>query len=372
MVLDEGTTNKFDFPSKGMVSGLLIHRNVTNAVDLHTYEKQWAFQRAKDRLVGNGNVDIANLEERHLAAIDLYETGKTPNLGLTQAIGGVQSSDLLLMFGRYMGDPKYGLDLGKFGAGVEFIDENSFSTSYYTDASCMLTVWALMRKNPEAGLFSGGYFRKRQIVNKDAASATQYKVKMPTENKIRQIHMFSEEDISSYVRATGGLTTLQTVWLGINSKEEQIINSMTTTQLSRFLASYFGLQPITKGYFKDDASGTYFETCIHDLRESVYSVNHSNIGVVKEDGNTWLDSVSHIQAYDMAGSAYSQTGIIVSKGQALSGWICLLLTDPVKDDETSFLDAKALADVDVEFTEGNSAGNTYIVLDELERSYPSG
>lgn len=370
MVLDESTKNKFDFPSKGMISGLLIHRNSTNAQTLSSYNLPWGFQRAKDRIIGNGNVEIASLEERHLLGIDLWETGKTPNLGLTQGSGHIQSSDLLLQFGRFMGDTKYGLDLGKFGAGVEFEEENTFSTTYYTDASSYLTVWALMRKDAEAGLFSGGYLRKRQITNKDAASATQYKVKMPTENKIRQIHMFSEEDFSSYLRATSGLTTLQTVWLGVKSKEEQILDNMGCTQLSRFLASYYGLQPITKGYWSDPGSSTHFETCIHDLRESVLTTNHANNNVAKEGGSSWLDSVADVIAFDMAGTATGSTGIIVSKGQALSGWLGLLMTDPVKDDETTWLDAKAMADVDVEFTEGNSAGNIYIVLEELEKTYP--
>jgi hypothetical protein len=193
---------------------------------------------------------------------------------------------------------------------------------------------------------------------------------MPTENKIRQIHMFSEEDFSSYLRATSGLTTLQTVWLGVKSKEEQILDNMGCTQLSRFLASYYGLQPITKGYWSDPGSSTHFETCIHDLRESVLTTNHANNNVAKEGGSSWLDSVADVIAFDMAGTATGSTGIIVSKGQALSGWLGLLMTDPVKDDETTWLDAKAMADVDVEFTEGNSAGNIYIVLEELEKTYP--
>jgi hypothetical protein len=83
-----------------------------------------------------------------------------------------------------------------------------------------------------------------------------------------------------------------------------------------------------------------------------------------------LDSVADVIAMDTSGTGANRTGIIVSKGQALQGWLGLLMTDPVREDETSWLDAKALADVDVEFTEGNSAGNIYIVLDELEKTYP--
>lgn len=370
-VLTQNKSNTFDFPNTGYVSGLLVHENSTNLIDLYNYDTKLNIQRSKIRVIGNGNAEIINAEARHLAAMQFYETGNMPHLGLTDAIGGVHSFDELIQFGRYLGDPEYGLILDKFSAGVEFEETNTFSPTYYTSGSDGLTVWALMRKNPESGLFGKGYFKKRQIMNKDAASETQYPVKLPTNNKLKQIHVFSDSDFSSHLRQTSAFGCTSVIWLGVKGREEYLLDNITTTQLSRLMADHFGLIAMTKGRaFNTASSEDYFETCIYDMRESVLTNQHASVYIVKEDGNSWLDSVCGVLSYNTSGSAVGVDAMIQSRGLALFGEVPLLMTDPIFDGEDQYLDAQAEADVYVEFTEGNSTGNTYIVLDELEKVYP--
>lgn len=61
---------------------------------------------------------------------------------------------------------------------------------------------------------------------------------------------------------------------------------------------------------------------------------------------------------------------LVCRGIMLFGDIPLLMQGPLSEPET-WLDAKEMADVYVEVTEGASTGNWMIVLDELEETYPT-
>jgi len=369
--LKESVSNPFDLPERGALSGLSVHLEAKNASTLQLYPNAWALFRSKWRMVGNGNYEIINAEARHLAACAFHDMKKVPVMGLANGEGNYQTFDIPIPFGRYLGDPKYGLTLEKFGSGVQFEETNTFSTTYLSDTYSKLKVDGLFRKDPEPGLFSGGFFKKRQIVNKDAASEVQYGVKLPTANKLKQIHMFSDSDLSSYLRAASIWSVLSTVWLGVKSKEEYLIDNMGASTLSKIMANQLGLFPETKGYVRSaDGASVFWETCIGDLRESALATVHNSFYHSQEDDGSWLDSIAEIKFSDMATSAVAGTGTIHNKGLAFMNMLPLLGIDPLAD-ETEYLDADKMKDVYVEFTEGNSAGNIFIVLDELQKSYPS-
>lgn len=371
MVLDESATNRFDLPERGALSALLINLYATNEITLDEYDNPYPFQRTTLRVVGNGNVELVNLKGKQLVGINFWELPNQPTLSLVQWDANTNSSSLLILFGRYLGDPKYGLHLDKFASGVQVEETNTFSTTYYADGYCKWDVYGLFRKDPEPGLFSGGYLRKRQIIDKDTASETQYAVKLPTVNKLRQIHLFTEPDISSHLPATTPWTNVQKVWLSVKSREEYIINNMYASLLSRFMADHFGKTATTKVAGAFEATATYVDTLIYDLRESVASLQHASAGMIREDANTWLERIAKMYTYDTSGTLANRTFMLYSRGNALCGQLPLLMTNPVQSDEADWLDANVMKDVYVEVTEGASTGNWQIVLDELEKTYPS-
>lgn len=370
--LNEATSNPFDLPERGALSGISVHLECLNASALQNYPNALALFRSKWRLVGNGNYEIINAEARHLAACAFHDTKKVPVMPLINGSGCYQTFAIPIPFGRYLGDPKYGLDLSKFGSGVQFEETNTFDTTYFSNTYSKLRIDGLFRKNPEAGLFSEGFFKKRQIVNKDAASEVQYGVKLPTSNKLKQILMFSDNDLSSYLRKASIWDLLKTVWLGVKSKEEYLIDNMAASTWSKIMANLLGLFPETYGYAEDvTGSGTYWETCIGDLRESVMSALSTIDLKVLEPNTSWLDSIAKITLFNTAGAATTGAGIIHSKGLAFMNMLPLLGINPLFTDEAELLDAAEMKDVYVEFTEGNSYGNIYIVLDELQKAYPT-
>jgi hypothetical protein len=291
---------------------------------------------------------------------------------LTGWSGNSIYQEAIIPFGRYLGDPKYGLWLEKFVAGAEFEETNTFSTTYYTDAYSKMNVWGLFRKNPEASLFSGGFMRKRQIINKDTASESQYAVKLPTDNKLKQIHLFSESDLSSGLESNGVFTTAQKIWLSIKSREEYLIDNQMALYWGPFMHQMYGRQAeriITQG--ETEYNPCRVDTGIYWNENVQANTIHASHGFCAIGATPWQTRVNQVYVFSTAGSAAQRTFMLRSSGKCLNGDIPLLLQDPKTSDEADWLDAAANKDVYVEVTEGASAGNWYIVLDELEKMYPS-
>jgi len=370
-VIDENTTNRFDLPEKGHVSALLVKLRTQNETYLGTYDDPHPVQRVtKLRILGNGNFEIDNVSGRQMHAMNFWDKGVMPKEGLCEIDTAEQEQYLYIMFGRYLGDPRFGMILEKFAAGVQFEETNNISTTYYVNNETKYTVYALMRKNPEPGLFNGGFLRKRNIITKDAASETQYGVKLPTLNKLRQIHIFSEPTYASGVLSTTIFTLVQYLWLSILSREEYIIDNIKTDAWARFIHDFLGRLAHTQKRIYTQTGGGYHDTMIYEKRNSQAQNLMTNFGNIVGDATTDLTRFQRIYSYDAAGAELiSRLVLLDTFGICLHGDIPLLLVDPMSD-EPEWLDAAANKDVYVEVTEGSSAGNWYIVLDELQKTYP--
>jgi len=370
--LNEGTTNKFSFPERGMLSGLAIHSIAVNNLNLDTYDRPYPIQRhTKLRVVGNGNFEIINAKGTQLQALDCWNRNSDPSGLYSQIDTHYQRNYFLLPFGRFMGDPLLGLDLSKFAAGVEFEETNDYSTTYHTDTYQKMDIYGLFRKTPEAGLFSGGFLKKRQIINKDAATETQYAVKLPTTAKLRQISLFTEGDVASGVETGNPMYTANYVWLGIKSKEEYLLQNMRVREFAYWIHDIMGRKFTTDVTIHSGTGGlSYADTMLYRSK-LISGIAHygeaADIFLMTLGGDTRIKRVYAM----IAGTATEGAmGEVVSKGVALHGHVPLLLQEPNSEPE-EWLDSKELADVYVEVTEGHSTGNWYIVLDELEDTYPS-
>jgi hypothetical protein len=369
-VIDENTTNRFMLPEQGHISGLAIQLQAKNETYLGSYDRPYPIQRITNRILGNGNFDIINIKGRHMHALNFWDSGRMIKEGHTEVDTEQQLAFYYLPFGRKLGDKKYGLILENFAAGVEFEDSNDISTTYLQDANTKYSIWALMRKNPEPDLFSGGYLRKRQLAPKDAASETQYGVKLPTINKLRGIHLFSEPTVASGVLSTTLFTLTQTLWLSIKSREEYILDSMPSDEWARHIHYMLGREAHTQIRAYSQTGGGYHDTMIAEKRNSQVQLLQRTVPAVAiGDASTDETQMQRISTYDMAGTELiSRYMALDTFGICLHGHIPLLMTKPDAD-EDEFLDAGADKDVYVEVTEGSSAGNWFIVLDEVQKTY---
>lgn len=370
--IDENTTNRFDLPEQGALSGLFVAINTTNEADLSSYDDPFPMQRiSKLRIVGNGNYPIIDLMGKMVHAMNFWDRGEMTHDTLSFVDTETQNAYLYIPFGRYMGDPDYGLWLEKFASGIQWEETNNISTTYYVDGDTNMSIYALMRKNPEDNLFSKGFLQKRQIVKKDAASETQYAVKLPTENKLRQIHLFSEPTYSSGVLSTTCFTLTQKLFLSIKSKAEYLLDNVSSTDWARFIHDYVGRRARSSIRFRNASAGSYYDTMIDERLQG--SIQLLQAAAIMPATVTATDQTRFMRMYeyDADGNATANHWWrATAEGILLHGDIPLLMQKPTDPEET-WLDAKANKDVYVEITEGSSSGNWYLVLDELQQSYPS-
>jgi hypothetical protein len=370
--LDESSTNRFDLPERGALSGLMVNLYGTTARKITNYAEVWPVQQTSVRVVANGNFEIMNLRGRQLHAMNFWDEGNLASEGLFEASGWANQQTLIFPFGAHLGDTDHGLWLEKFGAGVQVEETNTISTSNYTDATSKWDVFGLFRKNPEANLFSKGFFRKRQISNKTAASETQYPFKLPTEAKLKQIYVFSEPTNTSNDPSTTVYTNINKLWLSIKSKDEFLIDGLSASYFARMIHSLYGRRAHTMIYgYAETAAGHYVDTMIYERDSSQVQPVYATEGYAVEYDDNNLERTANLMGFNNAGAGKELSCYVDSEGISLHGMIPLLLIDPDKNDEQDYLDAMVNKDIYVEATEGASTGHWYIVLDELEKAYPS-
>lgn len=369
--VDESTTNKFDLPERGHLSGLAIKLRETNETNIDTYDNPYPMQKTTIRIVGNGNVEIMDLRGRQLQAINFWESGEMPHDHLINWDANVVEQFAYIPFGRFLGDPKYGLILENFAAGVEFEETNTFDTTYYTNNSCVYRILGLFRKNPEPGLFDGGFFKKRQIKDKVCATESEFDVKLPVTNKLKQIHMFIEPALSSNLPVTVPYTQMSRVWLGIKSKEEYILNNERVEHFARVIHDWLGRKAATRVFGFGTGGDCKIDTQIYERNMSQITVCHSAGGFAYEKAATFWERIANVFTRSTAGALSQRTFYLDADGILYHGNLPLLMIDPLEADEEKYLDAEAMKDVYVSFTEGASTGHIYIVLDELQKTYPT-
>jgi len=369
--LDEGTTNRFDLPDAGAISGLRIIHRGTTAKHLDTTDDIYPVQMSSLRILGNGNFEVVNARARQLHAIDFWNTGIPDPRPAIVWDGWQCGQEYFLPFGRYLGDPLYGLILDKFAAGVQLEETNTISTTNYDDATSKLDVYALMRKSPEAGLFSAGFLRKRNIATETASTRTQFGVKLPTLNKLRQIHLFSEPTITSGVQSTTIFVNVSKIWLSIKSKDEYLIDNFSAADFAYMIHSWLGRVPETVVFGGLAAANNYLDTMLYE-RTASHAMAVGAAAVKRsftERDTTMLERAARIYGWDLDGIEQTSQHYLRSKGICLHGDIPLLMTEPEKD-ESAWLDADVNKNIYVEITEGASTGKWYLVLDELQKAYP--
>ncbi|MBU2249627.1 MAG: hypothetical protein KKD77_22965 [Gammaproteobacteria bacterium] len=371
-VIDENTTNRFDLPEQGHVSGLAVTLLAKNETNLENYDDPYFVQRiSKLRIVGNGNYPIMDLHGKFIHAMNFWDRGTMSHDELQLVDAENQTQYIYIPFGQYMGDPDYGLKLENFSAGVQWEETNNISTTYLTDAYNKVSVYALMRKNPEPNLFSKGYLRKREIIKKDANSETAYAVKLPTNNKLRQIHIFSEPTVTSGSLSTTWYNVVYNIFLSIKSKEEYLLDNFFSKDWARYIHDYAGREAETTVRFVCDTAGAYYDTMIAERVQT--HLTNMNTTAYMPACPTATDTTQYARFYPFnhdgnhIGGKWWKVG---SKGICMHGDIPLLTVKPDAPEE-EWLDAGENKDVYVEVTENSSAGNWYIVLDELEKTYPS-
>jgi hypothetical protein len=108
----DSATRRYTLPRAGLLSGLDLRTRITNG----STAGEEAVVDALDRIevVADGHDYLVSLEGVELYRWAWFNLRRCPSQHRNEAANGVQELLLPILFGRYMGDPEFALDLGAY------------------------------------------------------------------------------------------------------------------------------------------------------------------------------------------------------------------------------------------------------------------
>ena len=178
------STFRLDLPENGMLSALQLRIEGTaeSGAFATTFNYRVCDFIDKIEIIGNGSTVIKSLTGNVLQALQFFDTG-IASLDYTSTYGQATARfNVMLLFGRYLYDQMFGLDLSQWN-NVEIRITNSATSTYY---SADFTVALLGYWLRDGGGFAN-YLRTEEWQKWTTVSDETKYLELPTENKIRRV-----------------------------------------------------------------------------------------------------------------------------------------------------------------------------------------
>ncbi len=108
----DSATRRITLPRSGLLSGLELRTRITNGSTAGEESVMEAIDRVE--VVADGSDYLFSLEGTELYRWAWFWLRRVPPQSRTEAASAVQELLLPILFGRYMGDPRYSLDLSRY------------------------------------------------------------------------------------------------------------------------------------------------------------------------------------------------------------------------------------------------------------------
>jgi hypothetical protein len=113
LALDDTSTKIIDLKTTDPISAIRLDFEASNDSDTDNKSNFINDIITKLELV-DGSDQLLSLNMKQAQALQFYNTGKAPYIRPGETAGGTQNEQVLLLFGRYLWDPTYYMDLTKF------------------------------------------------------------------------------------------------------------------------------------------------------------------------------------------------------------------------------------------------------------------
>ena len=187
VTMTRNTTYRIDLLEQGLLSAIQIRMSASSVSDAFATTHNWRICDfiSKIEVIGNGSTVIKSLSGQELQALQFFDTG-IASLDYWLSYGAcTQRFNVMLLFGRYLFDTIFGLDLARWN-NVELRITNTATSTYFgQDISVSLLCYYLRD-------FSGsfrGYMRTEEWKTWTTAQNTWEYLELPTENTIRRVIM---------------------------------------------------------------------------------------------------------------------------------------------------------------------------------------
>lgn len=213
-------TYRLDLPKSGLLSSLLFKLSASCASGATLSVANWRLEDylTKVEIIGNGATIIKSLDVAHLQFMAWLNQGIVPPHYWRNYATNTQFAYFMVMFGRFIGDPNYGLDLSRFDS-VELRVTNTATSTYYgTDITASI-LQTYMRELPGsfAGYVRSEEFRKWTTVQ----NATEYLL-LPTEYPISRVVLRAVPSNTNGVFDTNPQNLMSDIDFSFNGRTKQV------------------------------------------------------------------------------------------------------------------------------------------------------
>ena len=182
--MERNSTYRLDLPDNGMLSAIQLRLENTKQVDAFLTTMNWRISDFIDKIeiIGNGSTVIKSITGNVLQALQFFDTG-IASLDYWLSYGACTDRfNVMLLFGRYLYDQSFGLDLSAWN-NVEIRITNSATSTYYGSEFSVALLCYWMR---DGGGFAN-YLRTEEWQKWTTVSDETKYLELPTENKVRRV-----------------------------------------------------------------------------------------------------------------------------------------------------------------------------------------
>jgi len=291
-------------------------------------------------------------------ALSFYENRTLPRLVLKEAGGDVQQEGYRIMFGRYIGDPEYYLDVPRMrNPQIKVTGDLTISaTAGFVSGSGKITVIAHIIE--EGALPQRGYLRASQIYSWTTAAAGDEIINLPTDSVHRLVMVRA---FDSGVAIETNLDKIQVncdfgKYVPYNHRTESLIDMN---------AERFGEVEVTQEVFATDANTR--ETYLNKLNGiAVNALNDFDLASVDAEaaGKVTIQLLSLTATPTIAKSTTDQRIKAVAKGFCFHNTITLPYGDLAAPE--SWFDATRFTSVRLIATQAAAGAAASVVLQEVK------
>ena len=189
---------KYDLPVRGGLSGLDVVFRATNG----STDNEDAYIPEvinKLEIIANGDQRLFSLTGKEAFKHFWHRDGHPPRNVMSEVENIVQEATFPIQFGRYLGDPQYGLDLSKYQNVQLAIDYNlangnavSATTGFVTATAEISALMHITEANKTPGY--RGFISTREIQNFTTVASGDQVIKLPHQWPIIGLGVYTEEE----------------------------------------------------------------------------------------------------------------------------------------------------------------------------------
>ena len=300
----------------------------------------------------NGSDVLASLEAKEIQALQFYKTGKTPTIRCDETASSGTTEGFMLLFGRYLWDPDFALDLTRFANPQLKITWNlaairavSATTAWATGTLKISVIAKVMEDAPAPGR----YLMAKTIETWTGGSSGDKRSELPVDYPYRLILL------SSYLAGNDVRENITKIKLTCDT-DKFIPLERYTQQFNEEMAQLFGRCIFWKRAFASNGDTIWLpvnqEPQIHIIKAGNAGLRGYDVGV-----NYCWSGAANIYVCNASEVLYTtdQRLDCLIQGHAIHSTVPIPMGR--MDDPASWFDPAAYKKVELVMTEGGAADN---------------